>query len=120
MPKPKYLQKFRTAWLKDPELKDWLIEVTSTQGSVAKCKICHCILISKYSDLKTHSQSRKHRVNANIILGHKQTKITFTKETALASTKIAECKLAIFMACHTAIMNIDHLTSLCKSTFQGK
>lgn len=120
MSKAKYSQKFRSAWLKDPSLKDWLIEVSSTQGSIAKCKFCHCILTSKYSDLKTHSSSKKHKASANVVLGGKQTKTSFIKETSLGSSKLAECKLVVFVACHTAISNVDHLSSLCKSTFQCK
>lgn len=120
MPKPQYTQKFRAAWLKDPELKDWLTEVSSTSGSIAKCKVCHCTLNTKYSDLKMHSLSKKHKVNCNIVLGSKQPKIAFAKETSLNSSKKAECKLAVFVACHTAILNTDHLTSVCRSSFECK
>jgi hypothetical protein len=69
MKKAQYTQKFRDAWMKDPLLKEWLVNVESTVGKIAKCKFCICTLTNKYSDLKNHANSRKHKMNAEIILG---------------------------------------------------
>lgn len=119
MPKPQYTQKFRDVWLKDPTLKDWLITVESTIGKTAKCKFCICTLSNKYSDLKYHAASKKHKSNSNIILGKNQQKIVFERETDLEGAKAAECKIAMYAACHTAISTTDHLVPLCKSSFKG-
>lgn len=120
MVKPQYTQKFRVAWLKDPALKEWLQEISSTTGSVAKCKLCHCALVNKYSDLKNHAQTKKHKANANLVLGKTQPKIPFVKENLLTAAKLAECRLCLFVACHTSLLTTDHLVDLCRNTFKGR
>jgi hypothetical protein len=100
MPKPQYAQKFRQAWLKDPLLKDWLQAVEST----AKCKLCSQILTSRYSELKSHGESRKHKTNAKNIVGTSQPKIPFTRLDQLDGARKAEARLALFVAKHTAII----------------
>jgi hypothetical protein len=119
MKKAQYNQKFRDAWMKDPLLKEWLVNVESTVGKIAKCKFCICTLTNKYSDLKNHVNSKKHKMNAEIILGKTQTKIPFQSEMNLDSTKAAECRIAMLAACHAAISTTDHLVPVCKSSFKG-
>lgn len=118
MHQPQYTQKFRTAWLKDPLLKNWLITVQSTAGTEAKCKFCGKIVTSRYADLKSHGDSKKHKSNATNFLGKSQTKIPFAKESTLEESKTAEARLALFIAKHTSINIVDHLTDLCKNTFK--
>lgn len=113
-----YTQKFRDVWLKDPCLKNWLLAVDSTIGKIAKCKFCMCTLNNKYSDLKNHGNTKKHISNADIILGKKQTKLNFLPENHLDGAKLAEGKLALYIACHSAILNVDHLVPICKSCFK--
>lgn len=72
MPKPQYLQKFRSIWLKDPTLCGWLEVVQTTSGEVAKCRYCKQILRNHYNDLKSHSLSKKHKSNETIITGTQQ------------------------------------------------
>jgi hypothetical protein len=119
MKKAQYTQKFRDAWMKDPLLKEWLVNVESTVGKIAKCKFCICTLTNKYSDLKNHVNSKKHKMNAEIILGKTQTKIPFQSEMNLDATKAAECRIAMFAACHAAISTTDHLVPVCKASFKG-
>ncbi|CAH1955126.1 unnamed protein product [Acanthoscelides obtectus] len=68
MPKPQYTQKFRDAWLKDPSFKEWLLVIDSTLGREAKCKFCSKIITSRYADLKSHGESKKHKENASYLL----------------------------------------------------
>lgn len=115
-----YCQKFREIWTKDPLLKDWLISIESTSGKMPKCKFCKCLLANKYSDLKNHMATKKHKSNAEIIIGKKQTKLPFVPEHHLDGAKVAEAKLALYIACHSAILNTDHLVPICKTSFKGK
>ncbi|XP_039303305.1 uncharacterized protein LOC120357262 [Solenopsis invicta] len=113
-----YEQKFRDAWLKDTELKDWLISVPSTVSNQAKCKICHALLNNHYSDLKRHNNSKKHKVNENIVFGKSQKKLV-CKNIESIEEKHAEVKLALYVACHTSINAVDHLNEVCKIAFPG-
>ncbi|VEN44313.1 unnamed protein product [Callosobruchus maculatus] len=114
-----YVQKFRNIWLKDPILKEWLIEISSTEGSLAKCKFCQCKLSNKYSDLKTHAESKKHKANRKLILGDKQQKLPFVKKDSFSSTKQAECRLCLYIACHASLLAVEHLTKVCSKSFEG-
>lgn len=116
---PKYTQKFRDAWLKDPSLKEWLTSVESTSGLAAKCKVCFCTLANKYTDLKAHAMTKKHKSNAAIILGKKQMKLPFVTEKEFDGAKLAEGRLALYIACHSAILSVDHLAPICRSSFKG-
>ena len=124
MPKPQYTQKFRKVWLKDPKFKEWLMTVESTAGKQAKCKFCSNIITSRYADLKNHAESKKHKTNASNFLerpvqGQIQPKIPFTAATAaLDEAKCAEGRLALFVAQHTSINTVDHLTDTCKNSFK--
>lgn len=119
MPKSQYTQKFRTAWLKDPLFKNWLTSVESTAGVEAKCKFCEKMVTSRYADLKSHGESKKHKSNAAVVLGKSQMKIPFVKDFTLDEAKTAEARLSLFVAQHTSIKMIDHLTDLCKNTFKN-
>nr|CAI5844913.1 unnamed protein product [Callosobruchus analis] len=46
------------------DVKEWLVENSYTGGSLAKCKFCQCRLNNKYSDLKSHAESKKHKTNS--------------------------------------------------------
>ncbi|CAH1986939.1 unnamed protein product [Acanthoscelides obtectus] len=122
MPKPQYTQKFRNAWLKDPSLKEWLLVIDSTLGREAKCKFCSKILTSRYADLKSHGESKKHKENASVFSGRSlqgkvQQKIPFTAVTDQEDTKSAEGRLALFIAQHSSINISDHLIDMCKKAF---
>jgi hypothetical protein len=83
----------------------------------------HCILTSRHADLKNHADSKKHKTNAISFLGKPsegrvQTKIPFVKEDTLHEAKSTEGRLALFVAQHTSINIVDHLTDLCKNCFK--
>lgn len=117
MPKPQYSQKFRDAWLKDENLKDWLIAVSSMAGNQAKCKICHIFLNNHYNDLKRHTESKKHKTSENIVFGKLQQKFAYRNMESSLEEKRAEAKLALYIACHTSINAVDHLSEVCKTAF---
>lgn len=60
-----YPQKFRSVWLQDPLLKDWLTTVENKGASkepfvFGKCLYCDKILFPRYRDLLKHSRTTKH------------------------------------------------------------
>lgn len=117
MPRPQYHQKFRNEWLKDPQLKDWLIDHVTEKGSVPKCKFCHCLLAPKLCDLKAHAKTKKHQSNAKPFSKSRQPALPFQPLRKTTETQIAEGRMAMFVAAHTAVITSDHLNNLCKGCF---
>lgn len=117
MPKPQYHQKFRKEWLKDPHLKDWLIDHVTEKGSVPKCKFCHCLLAPKLCDLKAHANTNKHQRNAEPFSKTRQPTLPFQSQRKTTASQIAEGRMAMFVAAHTAVATCDHLNNLCKGCF---
>jgi hypothetical protein len=91
------------------------MEVASTNGSVAKCKFCGCVLNNKYSDLKRHTTTKKHKLSSGTT---GQTLIPFAKESTLSGAKLAEGNICLFTANHSAILSSDHLVAVCKKSFK--
>ena len=109
MPKCKqYQQKFRKEWLKDVALKDW---ITSTEADEDKayCMYCVCDLNAKYQDLKLHSQCMYHKKS----LPHKAVPLTtsFINPGNNEAHNIEGC-IAMFLRCHCAITNCDHMVDM--------
>ena len=78
--------------------------------SRAYCNVCKCTITAKYSDLTVHSNSKKHS-NAVKTLVPEITKLLVKK-----SDKNLEAQVALNLACHSPILNCDHLTEMLKST----
>ena len=112
MPKVKqYKQNFCSEWLKISEFRSWLKEVEN-DSTKAQCSVCHTKINAKYYDLVNHMRSKKH-VEASQSPLPDLTK--FIKQWS-GGTSCLESKLALFLACHSAIMNCDHLTDMLKNT----
>lgn len=105
----KYNKTFNRAWLNDPVFSSWLQEVTS-DANKARCKICKVDIRAHKSDLKKHAESSKHRQNSAAIVSQKTLKTSFPVQTL---SKF-ELQLAVFVACHTSIQCIDHLSDILK------
>ncbi|KAL3221020.1 hypothetical protein MRX96_029723 [Rhipicephalus microplus] len=114
MPKVVYSQKFRTEWLKDPLLSKWL-ECKASAKQVAACKHCGCQLGSRYSDLKAHANTKKHRELAGSSSIQKQ--LGFTTKRQVQPGNAAEGRTALFIAEHSSIMTADHLCQLYRKSF---
>ena len=113
MPKvKKYQQKFRKEWLNDVSLKDWIMQVPGNYNK-SRCKYCNCELKAKYQDLKNHIKSKKHVAT---LCGRNITPLTniFKCTNNNASSKI-EGSIAMFLSCHCAIANCDHLVDMMKN-----
>lgn len=118
--KTKYVQKFRKEWLGFPQFKDWLLEIPG-HPTRARCNYCKSEFTAKMSDIRNHLSSSKHVKAAQPFSAGRslvQTKINFTVKD-LQSME-AEAKLSLYVCAHSAILPIDHLSELCKSTFQDQ
>ncbi|XKL64804.1 hypothetical protein PGB90_004890 [Kerria lacca] len=65
----KYVQKFRSEWLKLPEFKDWLVECKMSEYgdmSQAQCKFCGTLLVNNSNNLVRHAISKKHTKNMEL------------------------------------------------------
>ncbi|CAG9782305.1 unnamed protein product [Diatraea saccharalis] len=55
----KYMQKFKSSWLENPDFKHWLKR--SDKGETkAYCKLCDCHITCGMSELLRHQKSAKH------------------------------------------------------------
>lgn len=64
--KKRYSQSFRSEWLADEELKEWLVR--DKTGS-AYCKWCNSNIQAKLSVLRSHAQSKKHKCLGEVSSG---------------------------------------------------
>lgn len=115
--KPQYIQAYRTAWEKLPELKDWLRPDVNNK-SRAICKFCKLSLAARLHDLKNHAKTEKHVAAAKPFICTRQMKIDFPSQNENNKRHVAECRLALYAAVHTSILSIDHLTEACNKLFK--
>ena len=83
-----------------------------------RCKYCNCELKAKYQDLKNHIKSKKHVAALSVQNITPLTNI-FKCTSSSASSKI-ESSIAMFLSCHCAIANCDHLVDMMKNNISSK
>lgn len=100
---------YRTAWEKTfPWVKK------SDAREMAYCKICRKSIQPRKATLYTHQKSQQHKDNfASIKYTEKISSKTFAKSSE-DQRKIAEIELAVNVACHSAVLSIDHIGELIK------
>ena len=81
-------------------------------SSRAYCNVCKCTVTAKYSDSAIHSSSKKHS-NAVKTPVPEITKFLVKKSD---KNSLLKAQLALNLACHSPILNCDHLTEMLKST----
>jgi len=107
MPKV-FKQKCWDAWLQHPDFKTWLRK-DNTDASRVFCSYCKCTLTAKLRDLCAHAATKKHSKTKDCL--GQTNKLRFFK---LPNKTIDyEAALSLFVAQHTAIAQIDHLSSMC-------
>ncbi|XP_067129395.1 uncharacterized protein [Centruroides vittatus] len=111
----KYNKNFQNSWLSDKEFSKWIEEV-GNDSEKAYCKLCKVYLRAHKTDLTKHASTAKHAKNAACITSPSQQRLTTIFSEKCKVTKL-ELKLAAFVACHTSIRNVDHLTDLVKNEF---
>lgn len=117
-------QKFSIKWLEMAEFKNWLQKV-QTNVYRARCKYCNQELTADISVLKAHLKTQKHQdaekaknIPKQQQMSHFLSKEPLTSSTLEIQTKMAEIKIAGFLAEHHVSFNVlEHLPGLLKSAF---
>jgi hypothetical protein len=102
---------------KDPDLGKWVV-FTEEKASVS-CRYCRITLQAKYSTLKSHSQSKKHEKSIApffVITNKSQPTICFHKTNY--ELQEYEGRLALYIAVHSSINPVGHLTECNKLNFK--
>jgi len=118
--KQPYVRKFRKEWDSDPEMNEWIQPVPGNETS-ARCKYCSAILKAHFHLLVEHKKTKNHeKAAAPYSAPSRQLRIPFQAVSRLMSeTSLAEAGMALFVTCHSAIRNSDHLTNLSKRRFSS-
>lgn len=116
MPKVPYTQKFRAEWLTNELCSEWISSESDT--TKAYCKFCRCSIRARFVDIKSHNETKKHKINSDPFSSSRQRKVSFPvlNRIGLEINK-AEGGQALFIAEHCAILATDHLTEFCKHSF---
>lgn len=91
---------------------DWLAPCLADDQH-AFCKYCKCILKTHRKDLASHAKTKKHK----LFVSSKKDIVpvsTYFSPAEANDRKIAELKLAAFVAEHCSVRSIDHLGELIK------
>lgn len=117
MPKVVYAQKFCKEWLKDPLLISCLRCRTPADGSeMDECRYCGHVLGFKYSGLKVHGNSAKHKTAVGHISRQQTLKLAFQQADQAHDAK---GRTALSIAEHTSVRTAYHLNGICKKCFAG-
>ncbi|XP_037811015.1 uncharacterized protein LOC119603145 [Lucilia sericata] len=121
--KNKVDRRHRKEWENEIWAKGWLKSIadaplsyqsTSNDQYTSWCFGCKIVLRSHKIDLKKHSESNKHISNMAVLF--KQNKIeNFIIQPQSNESKIIDIKLAVFIAKHSSIVSVDHLTTLLRN-----
>ena len=97
-------------------LLGWLT-ITPDGSNKAYCKCCKSTLLPHRKDLEVHAKSKKHEScrKADIYISSMPKITNFTKKSIDDNRKVAELKLAAFIAEHCSIKTIDHMTETIKN-----
>lgn len=93
----------------------WLT-VCMGDNTKAWCKACKCTLNAHKKDLIEHGKTKKHdqSIKRSVIVGHSSKITNFFNNPIEEPRKIAELKIAAFVAEHYSIKSVDHLGVLIK------
>ena len=97
-------------WSKDEAFKDWITSSEAGKNNAHRM-YCRCDLNAKYQDLKPHAQCKIDKKS----LPHKAVPLTtsFIKPGNNEAHIIEGC-IAMFLSCHCAITNCDHMVDMLK------
>uniref|UniRef100_H3AQZ2 DUF4371 domain-containing protein n=1 Tax=Latimeria chalumnae TaxID=7897 RepID=H3AQZ2_LATCH len=118
--KRNYTQHFREARLHEESFKNWLKYVPGS-GNKAYCKYCKTSLSAKRSGLLKHAGTAKHVECAKPLSDAIQVRIDLfaSSSTGNSAVHVEETKafIALYIAEHSSLCRVDHLTKLCKMRF---
>ena len=84
----------------------------------ASCKLCHSTVKPKLCNLTKHEKSIKHEQRIKLSSAMKPIQVIHVPNAA-DEVKIAEIELAVTMACHSAILTVDHLGEIIVRNTKG-
>lgn len=115
--KKHYSQHYRSEWENYEEFKHWLKPVPGN-STKAFCSFCHSEMYAKLNDLKKHLETKKHKKQCELISHNKQLAFSPAVPKICKHSERTECVLALYIAEHSSIRHIDHLTEACKKCFK--
>ena len=107
-------RKYNKAW----ESKFSWVSKASDGSEDAFCKLCHATMKPKQSNLTKHEKSDKHMQRVKLSTTTKPIQVVCVPKIA-DEVKVAEIELAVTMACHSAILTMDHLGEVIARNAQG-
>lgn len=83
----------------------------------AWCKACRCPLIAHKKDLVEHSKTKKHDQSLKLsnLIGQSSKMSDFFEKPVKEPRKVAELKIAAYVAEHSSLKSVDHLGTLIKN-----
>lgn len=114
-----YRQKFKVEWRKNKDFSPWLQEHPNDQYK-AFCSFCDATMNAELTIIKRHSEGTKHVQKLKTLRSNVQPIDSMLKklEPIGDKQKIAEIKLAAFMAEHKLSHRVaDHMCDLLAKTF---
>ncbi|XP_042145529.1 uncharacterized protein LOC121835415, partial [Ixodes scapularis] len=113
-------QRFRDAWIEQPEFQGWLAAVPGDPFR-AFCKVCSASMVAGSSELKKHAERQGHKKamlglqKQHLLTGFIQKK---PKDSMDDKVKMAEIKLSAFITEHSLSFKVmDHMGELVKTVF---
>lgn len=86
----------------------------------AFCKLCYATIKPKASNLTKHEKSDKHMQRVKFSTTMKPIQVVVVRAPRVYDeVKIAEIELAVTMACHSAVLAIDHLGEVISRNAKG-
>lgn len=89
----------------------WLTKASNNHLQEAYCKVCHVALRAHQTDLKKHASCKQHLKNVGLLINNNN-KITNHMIVTGHEQKIRDIKVAYYIAMHTSIKCVDHLSEM--------
>ena len=80
-------------------------------SEAAYCKLSHCNILPRISNLSNHEKSEKHR-RRTPLQGQTRLNVRKTPKQDMDKVKAVELQIAVSMTCHCAIHTVDHLSEI--------
>lgn len=109
-------RKYSKAW----ESKFIWVTKASDGSQDAFCKLCHVSIKPKQANLTKHEKTDKHVQRVKLCNSTKPLQVVRVPKPKVADEiKIAEVELAVTMACHSALLTMDHLGEVIARNAKG-
>jgi hypothetical protein len=97
-------RKYRSKW---EEIFVW-VQKAADGSEAAYCKLCHCNILPRISNLSDHEKSEKHKRRTPL---QGQTQLN-ARNTPRQDMDKVELQIAVSMTCRCAIRTVDHLSEI--------